>query len=104
MKLRLITKMQRRRCYQRLLVRHARGISPVRLAMVGANRSGSAGVGSPGRDPVIRLCRVEPGRQLRRAAPFSAGFEGLRKIGLRYEVANAAVGVGRYREHSDGAA
>jgi hypothetical protein len=43
-----------------VLVHHTRGIGPLRLALAGATRSGSAGVGSLGRDPMMRLCRNEP--------------------------------------------
>src|SRR5204863_7188515 len=43
-----------------VLVHHTRGIGPLRLARAGATRSGSAGVGSLGRDPMMRLCRNEP--------------------------------------------
>lgn len=40
-----------------VLVHHTRGIGPLRLALAGATRS--AGVGSLGRDPMMRLCRNE---------------------------------------------
>jgi len=43
-----------------VLVHHTRGIGPLRLALAGATRSDSAGVGSLGRDPMMRLCRNEP--------------------------------------------
>jgi hypothetical protein len=43
-----------------VLVHHTRGIGPLRLALAGATRSDSAGVGSLGRDPIMRLCRNEP--------------------------------------------
>ena len=35
-----------------------RGTGPLRLALAGATRSGSAGVGSLARDPLARLCRI----------------------------------------------
>jgi hypothetical protein len=39
---------QKRRCYQRRSGAPTRGTGPLRLALAGATRSGSAGVGSPG--------------------------------------------------------
>ena len=38
---------QKRRCYQRRSGAPTRGTGPLRLALAGATRSGSAGVGSP---------------------------------------------------------
>jgi hypothetical protein len=40
-----------------VLVRLPRGTGPLRLALAGATRSGSAGVGSLARDPLARLRR-----------------------------------------------
>src|ERR1700730_16422230 len=39
---------RKRRCYQRRCGAPTRGTGPLRLALAGATRSGSAGVGSPG--------------------------------------------------------
>jgi hypothetical protein len=39
---------RKRRCYQRRSGAPTRGTGPLRLALAGATRSGSAGVGSPG--------------------------------------------------------
>jgi hypothetical protein len=50
--------MQKRRCRQRRLVHLTRGTGPLRLALAGATRSGSAGVGSLARDPPMRLRRM----------------------------------------------
>jgi hypothetical protein len=48
-----------RRCYQRRSDAPTRGTGPIRLALAGATRSGSAGVGSPARDPLARLRRIQ---------------------------------------------
>jgi len=40
-------KNQKRRCYQRRSGAPTRGTGPLRLALAGATRSGTAGVGSP---------------------------------------------------------
>jgi hypothetical protein len=50
---------QKRRCYQRRSGAPTRGTGPLRLALAGATRSGSAGVGSPSRDPITRLRRIK---------------------------------------------
>src|SRR5712664_4717499 len=50
---------QKRRCYQRRSGAPTRGTGPLRLALAGATRSGSAGVGSLARDPLARLRRVQ---------------------------------------------
>src|SRR5260370_8904146 len=42
-----------------VLVHHTRGIGPLRLALAGGTRSGSAGLGNLGRDPIMRPCRDE---------------------------------------------
>src|SRR5258706_5188802 len=50
---------RKRRCYQRRSGAPTRGTGPLRLALAGATRSGSAGVGSLARDPLARLRRVQ---------------------------------------------
>src|SRR5258707_11116356 len=50
---------QKRRCYQRRSGAPTRGTGPLRLALAGATRSGSAGVGSQARDPLARLRHVQ---------------------------------------------
>src|SRR4029077_13805756 len=50
---------RKRRCYQRRSGTPTRGSAPLRLALTGATRSGSAGVGSLGRDPLARLRRIQ---------------------------------------------
>ena len=50
---------RKRRCCQRRFGAPTRGIGPLRLALAGATRSGSAGVGSPARDPLARLRRIK---------------------------------------------
>src|SRR5437667_5579920 len=42
-----------------VLVHQTRGTGPLRLALAGATRSGSAGVGSLPRDPLVSLRRIE---------------------------------------------
>jgi hypothetical protein len=49
----------KRRCYQRRSGAPTRGTGPLRLALTGATRSGSAGVGSLARDPLPTLFRIE---------------------------------------------
>jgi hypothetical protein len=50
---------RKRRCYQRRSGAPTRGTGPLRLALAGATRSGSAGVGSLSRDPLARLRRIQ---------------------------------------------
>src|SRR5258706_2370498 len=50
---------KKRRCYQRRSGAPTRGTGLLRLALAGATRSGSAGVGSLARDPLARLRRVQ---------------------------------------------
>ena len=50
---------RKRRCYQRRFGAPTRGTGPLRLALAGATRSGSAGVGSLFRDPLARLRRLQ---------------------------------------------
>jgi hypothetical protein len=50
---------RKRRCYQRRSGAPTRGAGPLRLALAGATRSGSAGVGSQARGPLAKLCRIQ---------------------------------------------
>src|SRR6266404_9768885 len=50
---------RKRRCYQRRFGAPTRGTGPLRLALAGATRSGSAGVGSLARDPLATLRGVQ---------------------------------------------
>src|SRR5258707_4198347 len=56
---RIGAKNRKRRCYQRRSGAPTRGTGPLRLALAGATRSGSAGVGGLARDPLARLRRVQ---------------------------------------------
>jgi hypothetical protein len=50
---------RKRRCYQRRSGAPTRGTGPLRLALAGATRSGSAGVEALARDPLARLRRIQ---------------------------------------------
>ena len=50
---------KKRRCCQRRSGAPTRGTGPLRLALTGATRAGSAGVGGLSHGPMVRLRRIQ---------------------------------------------